>query len=460
MDEYQIVKRALSLGAEYCDIRVEDTIETNVSRRNKELSRAVLGSEKGFGIRVLFKGVWGFFSSNSFSVTDLKKALDKAIDIAKAASTTSREKVELAETKVIRDEIIWKPKNNPLDVSIEEKNKMLIELEKETYGFNEIKSVDQNYVDEKTTLHFVNSEGTDVSYELTRVFLQVNLIARREGNMNSMRFRIGGTCGYEIFDKNNPIEIALEKSKKTVEMLDARLPPSGRFTVVADPELTGVFTHEAVGHACEADLVVSGESILKDRIGEKIAKDAVSIVDDPTIKNAFGSIPYDDEGVKARCKTLIKDGVLTEYILNRETAKKLGLDYSNGGARAQSFAYRPLVRMSNTMILPGDHSFEELIEDIKLGVFAKGTKGGQVDVVKGNFQFNTQEAYMIENGEITKLLKNFSLSGEILDTLKNIDALGKEMQIGDPGFCGKGQLVPVGDGGPFTRIKNVIVGGM
>ena len=460
MDEYQIVKRALSLGAEYCDIRVEDTIETNVSRRNKELSRAVLGSEKGFGIRVLFKGVWGFFSCNSFSVTDLKKALDKAIDIAKAASTTSREKVELAETKVIRDEIIWKPKNNPLDVSIEEKNKMLIELEKETYGFNEIKSVDQNYVDEKTTLHFVNSEGTDVSYELTRVFLQVNFVARREGNMNSMRFRIGGTCGYEIFDKNNPIEIALEKSKKTIEMLDARLPPSGRFTVVADPELTGVFTHEAVGHACEADLVVSGESILKDRIGEKIAKDAVSIVDDPTIENAFGSIPYDDEGVKARCKTLIKDGVLTEYILNRETAKKLGLDYSNGGARAQSFAYRPLVRMSNTMILPGDHSFEELIEDIKLGVFAKGTKGGQVDVVKGNFQFNTQEAYMIENGEITKLLKNFSLSGEILDTLKNIDALGKEMQIGDPGFCGKGQLVPVGDGGPFTRIKNVIVGGM
>ncbi|RLF30657.1 MAG: TldD/PmbA family protein [Thermoplasmata archaeon] len=460
MDEYQIVKRALSLGAEYCDIRVEDTIETNVSRRNKELSRAVLGSEKGFGIRVLFKGVWGFFSSNSFSVTDLKKALDKAIDIAKAASTTSREKVELAETKVIRDEIIWKPKNNPLDVSIEEKNKMLIELEKETYGFNEIKSVDQNYVDEKTTLHFVNSEGTDVSYELTRVFLQVNFVARREGNMNSMRFRIGGTCGYEIFDKNNPIEIALEKSKKTIEMLDARLPPSGRFTVVADPELTGVFTHEAVGHACEADLVVSGESILKDRIGEKIANDVVGIVDDPTIENAFGSIPYDDEGVKARCKTLIKDGVLTEYILNRETAKKLGLDYSNGGARAQSFAYRPLVRMSNTMILPGDHSFEELIEDIKLGVFAKGTKGGQVDVVKGNFQFNTQEAYMIENGEITKLLKNFSLSGEILDTLKNIDALGKEMQIGDPGFCGKGQLVPVGDGGPFTRIKNVIVGGM
>jgi len=460
MDEYKIIERAIDHGAEYCDIRIEETMETNISRRNRELYRAVLGAEKGFGIRVLYNGVWGFSSSNNISYANLKNALDKAINIAKATSTKSKEKTELADAKIVKDKVIWRPKINPLDVDIEEKNKMLVAIEKETYKHEEIKSVDQSYVDEKTKLYFVNSDGTDISYELTRVFLQVNLIARREGNMNSMRFRIGGTCGYEIFNETNPLEIAVEKCKKTIEMLDAKLPPSGRFTVIADPELTGVFAHEAVGHACEADLVVSGESILKDKIGEKIANEVVSIIDDPTIKNAFGSIPYDDEGVKARKKMLIKDGILNEYILSRETAKKLDTDYSNGGARAQSFAYRPLVRMSNTMILPGEYSFEELIEDIKLGIFAKGTKGGQVDVVKGNFQFNAQEAYMIENGKVTRLLKNFSLSGETLETLKNIDALSKEMQIGDPGFCGKGQLVPVGDGGPFTRIKNVIVGGM
>mgnify|MGYP000035218489 CR=1 FL=1 len=460
MDEYKIVERAISLGAEYCDIRIEETIETNVSRRNKELSRAVSGSEKGFGIRVLYKGAWGFSSSNEVSDINFKNALDRAIGIAKVLSAKNKEKVRLAEAKDIKDNIIWKPKKNPLDIDIEEKNKMLSEIEKEIYKFEEIKSVDQNYIDEKTCLHFINSENTEISYELTRIFLQVNFVARKGENINSMRFRIGGTCGYEIFDEINPVELALEKSKKTIEILDAKLPPSGRYTVIADPELTGVFAHEAVGHACEADLVVSEESILKDRLGEKIANDIVSIVDDPTIKNAFGSIPYDDEGIKTKRKTLIKDGILNEYILNRETAKKLGLEHSNGGARAQSFAHVPLVRMSNTMILPGEHSFEELIEDIKLGIFAKGTKGGQVDVVKGNFQFNTQEAYMIENGEIKRLLKNFSLSGETLDVLKNIDALSKEMEVGDPGFCGKGQLVPVGDGGPFTRIRNVIVGGM
>jgi TldD protein len=459
MDEYDVVEKAIDLGAEYCDIRVEETIETNISRRDKELIHAVLGSEKGFGIRVLYNGTWGFYSSNNLSTKHLKNALEKAIKIAKSASEKNKEKIGLADAKSIKDKVVWKPKKKPTDFDIEEKNRMLEEIEHEIYKLQEIKSVDQNYIDGQTVLHFINSEKSDIIYEITRTFLQVNFIARRGKSITSMRFRIGGTCGYELFDTADPTKIAIEKSKKIVEMLDAKSPPSGRFTVVADPELTGVFTHEAVGHACEADLVTTGESILKDKLGKRIANDMVNIVDDPTIENAFGSIPYDDEGVKAQKKMLIKNGILNEYILSRETAKKLGLNFSNGGARAQSFAYRPLVRMSNTMVLAGDYSFEELIEDIKVGIYAKGSKGGQVDVVKGNFQFNTQEAYMIENGEITSLLKNFSLSGEIIDTLKNIDALSKEIRIGDPGFCGKGQIVPVGDGGPFTRIRNVTVGG-
>jgi len=201
MDEYKIIEKAIDHGAEYCDIRIEETMETNISRRNRELYRAVLGAEKGFGIRVLYKGVWGFSSSNNISYANLKNALDKAINIAKATSTRSKEKTELADAKIVKDKVIWKPKINPLDIDIEEKNKMLVAIEKEMYKHDEIKSVDQSYVDEKTKLHFVNSESIDISYELTRVFLQVNLIARREGNMNSMRFRIGGTCGYEIFNE-------------------------------------------------------------------------------------------------------------------------------------------------------------------------------------------------------------------------------------------------------------------
>jgi TldD protein len=228
--------------------------------------------------------------------------------------------------------------------------------------------------------------------------------------------------------------------------------------VIADPDLAGVFAHEAVGHAAEGDSVVSGESILEKKIGEKVSSGFVTIYDDPAMENGFGSFPYDDEGVKGSKKILIENGVLKNFILSRETAFKLGMN-PNGGARAESFAVRPLVRMSNTMIEKGEHSFDELIEDIKYGVYAKGTRGGQVDPAKGSFQFSAQEAFLIENGEVTKPLKDLSLSGLTLETLKNIDAVGKDVRFGEPGFCSKGQLVPVGDGGPHIRIKNVLIGG-
>jgi TldD protein len=148
---------------------------------------------------------------------------------------------------------------------------------------------------------------------------------------------------------------------------------------------------------------------------------------------------------------------LEDYILNRETAHKLGMK-SNGGARAESFTARPLVRMSNTYIETGDHSFEELLEGIDHGIYAKGTRGGQVDTAKGSFQFSAQEAYLIEKGKITTPLRDVSLSGMTLQTLNNIDAVGNDFALGDPGYCGKGQLVPVGDGGPHIRIREAVVG--
>ena len=228
--------------------------------------------------------------------------------------------------------------------------------------------------------------------------------------------------------------------------------------LVADPSLAGVFAHEALGHAVEADQVVSHESILEDKIGTVIGSKIVNIVDDSTIPGGFGSFPIDDEGVMGSRKVIIENGVLRAFILNRETAYKLDME-PNGGARAESYQVRPLVRMSNTMIEPGDHTFEELIEDIDHGIYAKGTRGGEVDTAKGTFQFNAQEAFLIENGEISVPLKDVSLSGSTLEILKKIDALTSKREFGEPGFCGKGQFIPVGDGGPYTRISSVTVGG-
>ena len=217
-----------------------------------------------------------------------------------------------------------------------------------------------------------------------------------------------------------------------------------------------MFIHEALGHAVESDLILQNDSILKGKLNEKIGSDIVNIVDDPT-KDGFGYYAYDVEGVKTHKNQLVKDGELVSLLSSRESSTKLNMT-SSGNARS-SISDQPIVRMSNTYLEPGDLSFEELIEDIPDGIYLKGSRGGQVDTGKGIFQFNAVESYEIKNGEIGQTLRDVSLSGNILETLKNVDGLGNDFKL-SVGFCGKGgQVAPVGDGGPHTRILNAMVGG-
>lgn len=268
---------------------------------------------------------------------------------------------------------------------------------------------------------------------------------------------LGGVKGFEII-KNADLESFGRKiGEKATELLDAKPAPSGRFPIVADNLLTGVFIHEAVGHAVEADLVLQDDSILHDQMNKKIGSDIVNIFDDSSNKDGFGYYPYDAEGVKTQKNQLVKNGELVSFLSSRESAGKLGIPLT-GNARS-SISDQPIVRMSNTYLQPGDLSFEELIEDIKDGIYLKGSRGGQVDTGKGIFQFNATEAYKIENGELKDHYRDVSLSGNILETLKCVDAIGSDFKL-SVGFCGKGgQSVPVRDGGPHTRILNAMVGG-
>ena len=200
------------------------------------------------------------------------------------------------------------------------------------------------------------------------------------------------------------------------------------------------------------------DSCLDGKLGQNIGNDLVTVVDDPTLMGGYGAYPVDDEGVNTREKVLIKNGVLTEYLNHRETAHHFGVD-PNGGARAQDGLHHPLVRMSNTMIHGGTHAdIDELMEDVQYGVYACGTRGGQVDTGRGSCQFAAQEAWLIENGELTRPLKDVSVSGLTLEILKNVDGLTRDASLASPGFCGKGQTVPVGDGGPVMRISEALVG--
>jgi TldD protein len=220
--------------------------------------------------------------------------------------------------------------------------------------------------------------------------------------------------------------------------------------------MTGVLAHEAIGHACEADYILRDASVLTTLCGHEIADQLVTIVDDPTVNNLFGSYFYDAEGVRAEKTVLVQNGILERYLHSRHTAELVG-DEPTGNARAY-VTERPIVRMSNTFFDKGSFSEEEIM-DVEYGLLAKGMKGGSVTTEDGNFQFACEEGYIIRNGEISDCIRDLTIVGNILDFLKNVDAIGKDVKF-NAGMCGKdGKLIPVSSGGPMIRIRDVVVGG-
>lgn len=456
----RVPARALLAGAQYCDVRLERRRGVSLELRDGEPREAVPGDEEGLCVRVLFKGAWGLSSSNDTSAAGVERTLSSALGIARAKAALQKpsERVALAPVRARRADVTWRVAKNPHDVSIEAKSAYLAELSRATASVPGVRTVTAFYADGTRTTHLLSSEGADVQTGLTRSLSDVSMVVKTDKGISGNRVRVGGTAGWEIHERGGLAEKGAEAARVALALLDGDRAPSGRFPVVADPELAGVFAHEAVGHAAEGDIIVAGESCLEGKLGKRIASPAVTLVDDPTLPGGFGSFPYDDEGVRARRKVLIERGVMRGCILDRESARKLRLP-PNGGARAESYGSRPLVRMSNTLLGPGDRTLEELFEGVKRGIFAKGTRGGQVDTARGSFQFSCREAYLIERGEVTRPLRNLALSGGILRTLRDVVAAGKEVRAGDPGYCGKGQTVPVGDGGPHIRIRSVAVGG-
>lgn len=455
MDPLTALQRAQDLGASYADVRIETTDEQKIQLMDGSLDKFVAGTESGFGLRVLVDGAWGFASSNDLEMDSWTKGIETAVALARRAK---RDPVHMAEAPTVDAREIWAPKIDPRDVSVEEKRELLLDMEASVRQLEEIRSVTTAYSEVTLRKEYFDTDGSRVEWGLTRSVAQCHFTARKDGDLAGRGSRVGGTQGWEMFREEDPIEKSLEAAKACVAQLGAPVPKGGRMTVIIDPDLAGVFAHEAVGHASEADLVAMGESCFKGKLGETVGMDALNIHDDSQIKGAFGSIPYDDNGVRGQDKNIIQNGVLTGYLSDRERAAEFGIE-ANGACRAQDFENKPLVRMSNTMIKAGEHDESELFEGVKDGIYCRGTRGGQVDTARGTFLFNAQDAFRVQNGEITTPLKDVSLTGGILTTLHKIDALGNRAILGDPGFCGKGQWVPVSDGGPLVRIQDCLVGG-
>ena len=436
---------------DYMDIRFGMGDNTSILMKDGNVDEINTGMSLGTRIRVLKNGAWGFAYT-----TDLSK-INEITETSLKLSDSLKGDVELTESEIIKDKVEVDVKTPFKDVSIEEK-KDIMKSANDASTIDKVNSTTVSYADSEVNELFMNSDGIEIQVKTSRVRMALNASATDGEIIQFGHGSLGGVKGFEIIQDADIEEFGRNIGEKAVRLLEAKPAPSGQFTVIADPELTGVLIHEALGHATEGDLILQNDSILKDKIGEKIASDIVNIFDDASRKDGFGYYPYDVEGVRTKPNQLVKNGELISLLNSRETSSKLGMK-SSGNARSL-IADQPIVRMSNTYLQPGDNTFEELLEDIPNGMYLKGSRGGQVDTGKGIFQFNAAEGYMIENGEITTPLRDVSLSGNILETLKNIDAIGDDFKL-SVGFCGKGgQTAPVGDGGPHTRILNALVGGM
>ena len=450
---------AQELGAEYAEVRVMSLTESTVAMRDGVLERAIPGQELGMTLRVLADGAWGVHSTTDLA--SLNDQIESTTRLAKAVAARRSAKdrpVGLAEVPIIEDEQHWRSVLDVRHTELDVKMELMNDLYRGATGHDDVVSVRTGWSDEHLHTELMTTEGMDRVWSFQRSLIHGMVTARRDGEVVSYRTRHGGQGGLEVIEACDLVELGEQAQRAAMRLLTAERAPSGKMPLIADRDLTGVYIHEALGHPCEADLVAAGDSCLDGKLGHQIGNEIVTVVDDPTMMGGYGAYPVDDEGVDTREKVLIKNGVLTEYLNHRETAHHFGVD-PNGGARAQDGLHHPLVRMSNTMIQGGHHAdMDELMEDIEYGVYACGTRGGQVDTGRGSFQFAAQEAWLIENGELTRPLKDVSVSGLTLQILKNVDGLTRDAMLASPGFCGKGQTVPVGDGGPVMRIREALVG--
>jgi len=351
-----------------------------------------------------------------------------------------------------------KPKIDPAKVPIDEKIKKVREIY--TYVKNADKriiNVQVKYLELLIERIFVNNEGCKLRQVIPRTRIFVVPIAKEGSVVDYDYFIKSGEMGFEIFDsiENKVLDQTINNS---LDMLKAELPPAGRNTIILDSSMAGMIAHESFGHGLEADQILRDRSYLKKHLNKQVASEICTIYDTPSLEKKLGSYFFDDEGIKAGHNILVENGILRNFIYDRRTASVLKAT-PQGNGRRESFAHPVNVRMSNTYFGSGDYKLEEMISEIKEGVMLVHGSFGMEDPLGGGMQCTSRKGYLIENGEKTKILKAIALSGDVLEMLKNIDAVSKDVLKLDGGTCGKGteDMVPVTDGGSYIRAKNALV---
>lgn len=437
-------------GISYYDIRHVTGQVTHIDIDNSVVESAGTSYFNKALIRVLTGTGWGILQVDNYAPCSGRK-LDELLNNTARLAGITNEVITLAD---VPHRLLKVPplREDPRDVSIEEKSSLLAEIEKSA-THPAVVNRRAGYIEKIEQVRFFDSCGNEFSYELCRSGFNILAVASRNGTIQMGYEREHTLTGFNLRHRQDTGKQAADLA---VALLDATAAKGGRMRVVLDPELAGVFAHEAVGHASEGDLIHEGNSVLKGKIGDRIGNENLTIVDDPSLPE-FGFDPVDAEGVEVARTEIIRNGVINAFLHSRESLAAVGSGTA-GHARAMP-GEPPLVRMSNTFIEAGDSDRDEIFAECRQGIFLAGSRGGQVDPGRGVFQFNAEYGYLVEDGECTRMVRDVSLTGDILTTLHGILLCGNDRAM-SPGYCGKGgQSVPVSDGAPHILLDDAVVGG-
>ncbi len=446
-------------GASFAEAFCEQTSSAATSLDEKRIDSRTTGLSSGVGIRVVNNSRVGYAYTSTFTSDGLNAAVDAACASAGVAGAisasgkgvdaslfTSNGDIEGLSAQEFRD---------PASTTAER----LREIDDVSRSFDaSISQTSATIAQSQREVLIMNTAGVNVSDSQTRTRCVVQAIAKNADGIQSAHEAPGRSMGAQYFDIFSVDNIARIAAQRAVTLLDAKPAPSGNLSVILKKGAGGVLFHEACGHGLEADHIDKAQSVFAGKVGQQVASPFVTLVDDGTMGDEWGTYRFDDEGNPAQKNTLIQDGILNDYMWDVLRSTKLG-HHVSGNGRRETYEYVPMVRMTNTYLEPGTMEVDDIISSTDYGIYCVALGGGQVDTVTGEYVFGVTEAYMVENGVITYPIRGATLIGNGLQTMLDIDAVANDFDTWT-GTCGKnGQGVPVSSGQPTLRVAKMTVGG-
>ncbi len=449
----RVIQKALEKGGEFAEVYVENRITRNISMEESKFKSGTFGIVKGAGVRVIAGDKTGYAYTDELSEEKLMRAAEVASYVARGSQQVPPVDIQEAHRESFITVQI------PLqDLADEKRLEVMQRANQAALDYDpKIKMVIIDYYDEVRGRTIANSEGLYLNDELPQLFFIVQAMGVGNNTRHMARERLGHHCGFEMFDKVSPEEVAHRAAREAVVMLEAEDAPAGIMDVVMQNGWGGVLVHEAVGHPLEADNIAKEVGAFTGKLGQKVASDLFTMVDDGSIPDQRGTTNFDDEGTQMKRNVLIEKGVLKKYMTDILSGKQINMERTGNGRR-ESFRHIPIPRMTNTFIEQGENTPEDILSSTKEGLYVQSLSGGSVNPVTGMFNFTCREAYLIENGKKTTPVKGATLIGNCLDVISGIDAVGNNLAFG-PGICGKGQMAEVSVGQPTVRIRGINVGG-